>query len=133
MIARSVRLAPHAVVILNHLCYASGDSEWGRPNPKRATAIARVDNFGAGFLRAGAAAVIADGLNSPAYVLRGLFGTNRTLRQIFWSAGHATRSHAISFASRRTPGARAIMDPYAPSRYYRSIIGRLEVRASDWR
>jgi hypothetical protein len=133
IIARSLDLAPSAVVILNHLCYASGNNEWGRGNPRRATAIARVDNYGAGFLRAGAAAVIADGMGSPDYVLRGLLRTDRTIRQIFWGAEGASRSRVVSFASRRTPGASALMDPYAPGRYYRSVIGDLDLRASAWR
>jgi len=133
IIARSLDLAPDAVVILNHLCYASGNNEWGRGNPRRGTAIARVDNYGAGFLRAGAAAVVADGLGSPAYLLRGLLRTERTIRQIFWSSEEASRSRVVSFASRRTPGARALMDPYAPGRYYRSVIGDLDFRASGWR
>jgi hypothetical protein len=133
IVARSLDLAPGAVVVLNHLCYASGNNEWGRGNPRLATAIARVDNYGAGFLRAGAAAVIADGLGSPEYVLRGLLRTDRTIRQIFWSSGSAARSRVVSFASRRTSGASALMDPYAPGRYYRSVIGDLDVRASVWR
>ncbi len=133
IIASSIRFAPGAVVVLNHLCYASGNNEWGRGTTRRATAIARVDNYAAGFIRAGAAAVIAEGLESPAYVLRGLFTTNQTIRQIFWNAGHAARTRAISFASRRTSGVTAILDPYRPGRYYRSVIGNLEVRASAWR
>jgi hypothetical protein len=133
VIARSLDLAPGAVVILNHLCYASGNNEWGRGNPRRGTAIARVDNYGAGFLRAGAAAVIADGLGSPAYVLRGLLRSDRTIRQIFWSSEGAARGRVMSFASRRTPGASALMDPYAPGRYYRSVIGDLDFKASAWR
>ena len=56
-----IRLAPNAVVILNHLCYASGNSEWGAANPTKAVAMQRVDNFGAGFLRANARAVFAEG------------------------------------------------------------------------
>ncbi len=133
LVAAAIRLAPGALVILNHLCYASGDNEWGSGNPTRAVAIRRVDNYGAGFLRAGAAAVIADGLESPAYVLRAFFRTSRTVRQIFWGAPRATRSWAIAFASRRTHGASAVMDPYAPSRYYRSVIGRLDTTVSAWR
>ena len=42
-----IKFAPNAVVILNRLCYASGNSEWGAPNPTKTTAKARVDNFGA--------------------------------------------------------------------------------------
>ena len=32
-----INLAPNAVVILNRLCYASGNSEWGAPNPTKTT------------------------------------------------------------------------------------------------
>ncbi len=53
-IANYIRFAPYAVVILNRLCYASGNSEWGAPNPSRSTAIQRVDNYGVGFFKAGA-------------------------------------------------------------------------------
>ena len=132
LVARGLRLARGSVVILNHLCYASGDNEWGRGNPTRTTAIRRVDNYAAGFLRAGATAVIADGLDSPAYVLSSLFRANRTIRQIFWSSAGATRTWTIAFVSRRTAGARAVMDPYARSRYYRSVVGALDVRVSAW-
>lgn len=131
-IERSIRLAPNAVVLLNHLCYASGNAEWGKPDPTLSVAIRRVDNYGAGFLRAGAAAVIADGLTTPGYVLAGLFRSNGTLQDIFWS-GSATSSYTVRFTSTRTPGAQAIMDPYRPNGFYRSIIGRLNVTAGQWR
>ena len=60
-IDRDIQMAPNAVVILARLCYASGNSEWGSANPTKSTAIKRVDNYGAGFLRAGAKAVFAEG------------------------------------------------------------------------
>jgi hypothetical protein len=128
-------LAPNAVVVLNHLCYASGDSEWGTANPTRATAIKRVDNYGAGFLRSGARAVFASGLTSPAYVLRGLFrgSASMTMGQLFWTDPRQTGSYRIAFNSSRTPGAAARMDPYAPHRYYRSVIGWLNTTVGEWR
>ncbi|HEY7523161.1 MAG TPA: hypothetical protein VH720_05820 [Candidatus Limnocylindrales bacterium] len=132
-VARYINFAPNAVVILNHLCYASGNSEWGSPNPTRASAIKRVDNFGAGFLRANARAVFADGLRSPEYVVYGLLRTDLSMNRIFWSASSAKRTYAFTFASRRTPGMGAILDPYAPNRYYRSVIGRLSTTAAQWR
>lgn len=133
VIARSVKLAPNAVVILNRLCYASGNSEWGRANPTRSTAIKRVDNFGAGFLRAGARAVFAHGIDSAGSIISGLFGSDRTMSGIFWASPAATRAYSFSFASVRTPGMKALMDPYAPGRYYRSVIGDLAMTAGDWR
>jgi len=132
-VAKYIRLAPNAVVILNHLCYASGNNEWGRGNPTRSVAIQRVDNYGEGFLRAGAAAVFAEGITDPSYILANLFRTSRSMADIFWASPTATHSYAISFTSRRVSGANAIMDPYAASRYYRSVVGRLTVTAADWR
>ena len=85
-------LAPNAVVVLNRLCYASGNSEWGSANPTKATAIKRADNYGAGFLRAGAKAVFASGITSPSYVLRGLFrgSASMTMAQLFWTDSNRT-------------------------------------------
>jgi hypothetical protein len=128
-----LNFAPNSVVILNRLCYASGDSEWGTANPTKATAIKRADNYGAGFLRTGARAVFAEGLNSTSYILYGLFRTSRTMRQIFWSDPARSGAYDFGFASSRTPGKAAIMDPYAPSRYYRSVIGDLSMTATTWR
>ena len=70
-----INLAPNAVVILNRLCYASGNNEWGAGNPTKAVAIKRVDNFAAGFLRANARAVFAEGIDSASYILSGIFKT----------------------------------------------------------
>jgi hypothetical protein len=128
-----IRLASDAVVILNHLCYSAGNSESWQPNPTRTVARQRIDNYGAGFLRIGARVVFAEARNKAGYILYSLFKTNRTMRQIFWSSPLATRSYAWSFTSSRTSGMTAISDPYAPSRYYRSVIGKLDMTAATWR
>jgi hypothetical protein len=128
-----LNFAPNSVVILNRLCYASGNSEWGSANPTKATAIKRVDNYGAGFLRTGARAVFAEGINSASYILSGLFKTSRSMRQIFWSDPARNGAYDFGFSSSRTPGKTALMDPYAPSRYYRSVIGDLSMTATTWR
>jgi hypothetical protein len=128
-------LAENAVVVLNRLCYASGNNEWGAGNPTKSTAIKRVDNYGSGFLAAGAKAVYASGITSVKYVLKGLFKASgsMTLAKLFWTDPSRTRDYDFQFASLRTPGAVAIMDPYAPHRYYRSVIGYLDTTVSDWR
>jgi len=128
-------LARNAVVMLNRLCYASGNSEWGAANPTRSTAIKRVDNYGAGFLRSNAKAVFASGISAMGYVLKGLFTGSKTMTmgQLFWTDPARTGSYKFSFASSRTPGATAAMDPYKPSRYYRSVIGMLKTTVGDWR
>ena len=132
-ISHYIRFAPGAVVILNRLCYASGNNEWGAGNPTKATAIKRVDNFGAGFLRANARAVFAEGIDSAAYILSGLFKSSRTISQIFWTDPARNGRYDFTFSSIRTPGKRAIMDPMAPSRYYRSVIGDLGMSAVTFR
>ena len=125
-----INLAPNAVVILNHLCYASGNSEWGAANPTKAVAMKRADNFGAGFLRANAKAVFAEGLDSASYLLASLFHSNRTMGQIFMSAPSATGARDFTFNSIRTPGKRVWMDPVSLGRYYRSVVGSLSLTAS---
>ena len=52
-LAREVRLAPGAVVLLHHLCYASGNSEPGLPEGSLDVGRQRVDNYAAGWLRVG--------------------------------------------------------------------------------
>lgn len=130
---RDINLAPNAVVILNRLCYASGNSEWGSANPTKSVAIQRVDNYGSGFLRANARAVFAEGIASTSYILTGLFTTTKTMTQIFWSAPNATKTYSFGFTSMRNAPNRALMDPNAPSRYYRSVIGNLGLTATSWR
>jgi hypothetical protein len=120
-----IKLAPNAVVILNRLCYASGNSEWGSANPTKTTAKARVDNFGAGFLRAGANAVFAEGITSASYILSGVFRGTHTVGYVFMSSPNRSGAADFQFSSVRTPGYRVWMDPSSPGRYYRSVVGNL--------
>lgn len=132
-IDRYIQMAPNAVVILARLCYASGNSEWGAPNPTKSTAKKRVDNYGAGFLRAGAKAVFAEGITNASYIIRNLFTTKKSFIEIFWSSPYRTVSYKFSFASSRTAGMVAVLDPAKPGRYYRSVIGKMKVTAAQWR
>jgi hypothetical protein len=128
-----LNFAPDSVVILNRLCYASGNSEWGTGYPTKSVAIQRVDNYGAGFLRTGARAVFAEGIHSVSFVLYGLFRTNWTMTQIFWSDPYHVTGYNFGFGSVRTPGMKAIVDPEAPSHYYKSLIGDIGMTAYTWR
>jgi hypothetical protein len=128
-----LRLAPNAVVILNHLCYSAGNSEPGRTLPSRSVARQRIDNYGAPFLAIGARAVFAEARNEAGYILSSLFRTNRTMSQIFWASPQATRSYRWTFASTKTSGATGISDPYSPSHYYRSVVGKLDTGAAAFR
>jgi len=127
-------LARNSVVILMRLCYASGNSEPGKGSPSRDTARQRVDNYGSGFLRSGARAVFAQGLGKAAYIFKGLYGSNKTIKQIFWSDPEARYTYRMSFSANRSPSwAHAEMDPYRAGRYYRSVIGDLSMTAGEWR
>ncbi|MEA2608908.1 MAG: hypothetical protein QOJ75_1151, partial [Chloroflexota bacterium] len=120
----TLALAPGAIVILNHLCYASGNSEPGNADPSVSVARQRVDNYAAAFLRAGAGAVIADGHGSPVGYLRDLFTTNQSLESL-WANQSNANGNAVSFPSVRTPGASAFQDPETPtSGFYRSLVVR---------
>ena len=128
-----IKLAANAVVILNRLCYASGNSEWGAANPTNDVARQRVDNFGTGFLRANARAVFAEGITNASNILYGLIRTNRTIGSIFQSSSNWSGAYDFQFQSRRNPAYRAWMDPKSPGRYYRSVIGNLGLSAKTVR
>jgi flagellar hook assembly protein FlgD len=111
-----------AVVILNHLCYASGNSESGAADPSVTVARQRVDNYASAFLRAGAAAVIADAHYGLDGYLRDLFTTSQPIESS-WANQQSARGNLVSFPSARTPGATAYMDPNTPtSGFYRSLV-----------
>jgi hypothetical protein len=124
---RTLNLAPHAIVFLHHLCYASGNSEPGASQPTLSVARQRVDNYGAAFLAAGASAVIADGHSHTSYYLRALFTTPETLAQL-WRGAPNYHGNEFSFVPTRSTGS-AILDPdngdQSPSGFYRSIVGDL--------
>ena len=126
-------MAKNAVVILNRLCYASGNSEWGSANPTKSTAIKRVDNYGAGFLRAGARAVFAEAIQSVSYHIKLLFKSSLNMNQIFMGSPNAVDVRDFWFYSTRTSGARAHLDPPQAGKYWRSVIGYLGLNATQWR
>ena len=130
-IGNEVDLAPNAVVLLHHLCYASGNSEPGKTAPTLSVAKARVDNYAAGFIKAGAAAVIADGHSHNPYYIGSLFTTHQTVDQI-WRNAPNFHDNVISFASTRSAGRTAQLDPdTASAGFYRSVVGRLDTRTDD--
>ena len=131
----SIRLAPNAVVLLYHLCYASGNTEPGLAVGTFTDSRLRVDNYGAGFIGAGARAVFAEGHPSHPAVsyIRQLFTTNRSMAQIF-RAVPSYHAHVLGpYASQRTPGLTFLVDPdsSAPSGFYRSLVGDPGLTARD--
>lgn len=130
---RDLRLAKHSVVLLVGLCYSTGNSEPGMVIPSRRVAQERVDNYAAGFLRAGARAVFADGFGDSSYVLDGLFRSNLSMRGIFWSGWRATNVDASTFRSERVGGMTGILDPQVDGDYYHAFVGDADFRAPHWR
>lgn len=128
-----VRMASNAVVLLNRLCYASGNSEWGAGYPSRSTAQARVGNYGYGFLHAGARAVFANAITSLKPIIYSLFKTSRTMYQIFRADPTYDGSHVYKWLSTRTTWATGVLDPSYTNHYYHSIIGSLGMTATTWR
>jgi len=121
-LATTLQLAPGAVVLLGHLCYASGNGEPGAPQPSWSTARERVDNFAAGFLRAGAGAVLADGHGGLTEELAYLFGPAKPLLAA-WRTDPGGNDNVRHFGSLRTPGAIAYLDPNsAEAGFYRSLV-----------
>ena len=123
-----LQLAPNAIVILNHLCYASGNSESGYANPTLAVAKTRVDGYGSGFIRGGAAAVIAEGTRDIGYFINALFNGHMTV-DAMWKGDPTFNDHVISYASSRSAGYTSELDPNVanPSAggsevYYRSMV-----------
>jgi flagellar hook assembly protein FlgD len=129
-IARSIDLAPNAVVLLNHLCYASGNSEPGRSAPSQTVARQRVDNYANGFIRAGARAVFAYGHQDASSVIRALMTTHATMDEIFMGVGYRG-GRDIRFPSGRLSGYDVHMDPESSTGYYRSLVGKLSLTAQD--
>jgi hypothetical protein len=121
-IGSEVKLAKNAVVLLNHLCYASGNSEPGLPEGTLSVAKQRVDNFAAGFIQAGAAAVVAEAWSNPNYMLRAVLGGDRSIEKAWRQAPNAN-GHRLAFDSQRSRGYVAEMDPEtASSGFTRSIV-----------
>ncbi|HET9084039.1 MAG TPA: FlgD immunoglobulin-like domain containing protein, partial [Candidatus Limnocylindrales bacterium] len=119
---KSLDLAPNAIVLLHNLCYASGNSEPGKPQPTVSVARQRISNYAAGFLASNAQAVIADGHHGPADYIRALFTTDQTIEQL-WRTAPDNNGHVSSFTSTRTSGVRALMDPEGTSSgFYRSLV-----------
>jgi hypothetical protein len=130
--ANDIRLAKNAVVILSHLCFASGNSMAGDPEPTYAVAEQRIDNFASGFIRAGARAVIADVWNSGVvHYIRSIFTANQSIANM-WASSPSNHGHQMPFTPLRNPAYQAVMDPNNwKSGFYRSIVAAPGMRTTD--
>ncbi len=121
---KGLHLASNAVVVLSHLCYASGNTESGVPEGTRDQAIQRVDNFAAGFIRAGATAVVAEAHMGPSYYVRQLLRTQLSIERI-WQTSPSAHGNTFSVISTRSGGYTERLDPdHGSGGYYRSLVSR---------
>src|SRR5437667_28508 len=128
---RRPRWCRDALVVFSHLCYASGNSEPGLAEGTLDQAEQRVDNYAAGFFKAGARAVIADAFLSPTYYVTSVLRGHSTVEGI-WRAAPNRNDHFLTFASVRTKGAIAAMDPdEADSGFHRSIVARPRLTSAE--
>ncbi|MET0771870.1 MAG: hypothetical protein ABWZ82_02200, partial [Candidatus Limnocylindrales bacterium] len=142
VLRKRVRLARNAVVLLYHLCYASGNGEERMgPEFRRSIATRRVDNFAAGFLNVGARAVFAYGTDQDINLPRALMRTNRTMDRIFMARTGTALMAYDGFVGRRdyyrgsnrVGWSRLHLDPHPRRGHYRSLAGDLTMRASEFR
>ncbi len=126
----ALRPAPNAVVLLFHLCYASGNPEFGAKEPTLSNATKRVDNYAAAFIQAGARAVIANGHSHDPYYIGALFTTRQTIDE-YWRNAPDAHGNVTTHASVRNPDFTFLLDPESPGYYYRSIAGKMTLRTQD--
>lgn len=137
-IRSNITLAPNAVVLLVHLCYASGNAEPGMAIPSEDIARQRVDGFAAAFLAVGARAVFSFGWNQKLDFIKALNTTDKTMDELFMTPATSGINGFVGwrnkrFASVRTPGAQNHLDPHTSHGYYRALTGDLGMTAAEWR
>src|SRR3954447_9603207 len=127
----NVKLAPNAVVVLTRLCYASGNTEPHLAVGTVDMSIQRVDNFAAGFIRAGAKAVIADAFAQPSYYMREFLGSSSSILSI-WRGSPTWNGHEMAYQSKRSKGFVERLDPDRRySGFYRSLVTSAGLRADE--
>lgn len=137
-----LRLADNAVVILYRSCYSAGNAEVGMPIPSSGTAIQRVDNYAAAFLkrRVGASVVMAFWTKQWVDLPKRLMQPGRTMDDVFrtrsskpgWRTSGWIGTNDFYATSDRTRGARLHLDRHPDGGYSRSIAGDLRMTTNEW-
>ena len=141
-----IHLASDAIVLLNHLCYASGNGEPGMAIPTQSVAMQRVDNHANGWLAAGAKVVfslswqpgedIVNWLRTEHTSMDGMFEMRDSTNGITPFHGWVGYVPDLYLNSVRTPGATVHLDPdLDPAHkngYLRAVTGDLSFTTDDW-
>ncbi len=91
----------------------------------------RVDNYAAGFIHAGASAVIAEAWSSPTYMVKSILGGSRSIESA-WLNSPSANGNRFAYESQRSPGYVAQMDPEnSTSGFTRSIVLRRGLTSRD--
>lgn len=132
LIASDIRFAKNAVVLLNHLCYSAGSSESGNPEPTMNVARERVDNYAAGWIKAGARMVVAQSWTSGViYMIKSIFTTNQTVASM-WAGAPNAQGHDQPFVPVRSPQFEGRVDPDTwTTGFHRSIVGAMGMLTGD--
>ena len=120
----TLKLAPNAVVLLFHLCYASGNSEPGNANPSLSTAKQRVDNYAAGVPQGGCARRHRQRPQPRPVLHPGAVHDPPDDRRVLARRTRLPRPASAPTPPARSPGYTYQMDPESAGKYYRSIAGQ---------
>ena len=103
----------------------------GSPEGTLAQARQRVDNFAAGFIKAGAPAVVAEAYVDPNHMVR-CGPPGPPLDRVGLAPAPSANGHTFGFESSRSPGYVAEMDPdNSRSGFHRSIVLRKGLASKD--
>ncbi len=109
----------------------AGTREPGLPEGTIDQARQRVDNYAAGFIAAGASAVIAEAWSSPSYFVNAILAGGQSV-QGAWLASPTANGNRFAFESQRSRGYVAQMDPESrTSGFTRSIVMRTGLASRD--
>jgi hypothetical protein len=139
-----IHLAPNAIVLLNHVCFSSGNSSTESTFPNRTTAFQRIDNFAAGFLSIGARVVFGLGWQPGEDLTDAMVSKHMTMDGFFhWTDGQAAQAqykpwhgwvgdNPAYLESARTPNATVALDPSNSQGFLRGVTGDLGFTFDEW-
>ena len=127
-------LARNSVVLLNHLCYASGNSEPGRKLPTKSVAMQRADGYGTGLPADRRQGDVRDRQRQPRHGPRRPVHERQDRRaRCSRTTGPSPVRRDFKFASAKTSWSTVWMDPKSAGKYYHAVSGKLTLTAAQVR